>query len=892
MWRNVRTWMGATVGAMVCAGTALAAPPNDDCANRSPISGGGSWYVDLIGSTPSAQVFCPGFTPGNDVWYCWTASWTGTAAVGGFYLLPDGTTGECYGIQVFDGCSCTPTGTQLACQQTCQPLTLNVSCGHQYLIRVVDIFAGLGNTGAVLTINPGANAQPCPDPTGQDCSSCCGTAPQYTNSAFAPFMDGRLAVETHADFGTAAANDIVLRVKDLNITPCPTAGGEWLSSTAQLFPPTAAGTDWTRERIGTVFATTFDDQGNLYLGRFNGWIGLGTQGTIGGKATSIIKIASGTAMGTASVFATLPDPNPALPAGDGDTRPGIGDVVFDCSTQTFFASHLSDGRIYQLSTSGAILGWYDHATGTGGAGSALDCTAPGAACDGRYRQFAPLGERVWAVKPHNGRLYYSVWGQDSRFAATSPNQIWSVAITAGTIVPSSRRMEVQMPTLPVVAGWNTNDKRSSPVADIEFTGQCRMLLAERSMYNDSGTGAHQSRLLEYALNPASNSWIPTSNYNAGLGFSVGVGSGTNAAGGCDVDLVTTGGSCPGTDGRLWASSDYMGGTVQFAYGITGIKPDNSGVDLLIDYNNANDSTADKTKQGDVEVPCFTGPCATLSEETLTAELNAAGQPTGCYIYKFRLTNNSGHTVQYMLIPNTDVTPNVIFFGPSPYLLNGQTSSVKTVRICNQAPGTDFQLPIILMDTTNNECCTFDHEVHIPTCFAQPAVAYASCSSQGCNLSVTIQPLLYNIGHVFAIYEGPPPNVNILNAYQPVVPPLNQYGSAKFDFQFTGAQVGQQLCFRIFTHTPNAWQCCSELVCVTVGGTCPECPMNGGACDIDFNNDGLFPDTLDIDDLLSTFGGGFCSNMPFCDDIDINDDGLFPDTEDIADFLLMFSGGNC
>jgi WD40 repeat protein len=63
------------------------------------------------------------------------------------------------------------------------------------------------------------------------------------------------------------------------------------------------------------------------------------------------------------------------------------------------------------------------------------------------------------------------------------------------------------------------------------------------------------------------------------------------------------------------------------------------------------------------------------------------------------------------------------------------------------------------------------------------------------------------------------------------------------------------------------------------------------CDsIDFNNDGLFPDTLDIDDFLSVFAGGPCSNDPNCGDIDFNNDGLFPDTLDIDGLLSAFSGG--
>ncbi|MFO0830282.1 MAG: hypothetical protein U0637_00430 [Phycisphaerales bacterium] len=67
---------------------------------------------------------------------------------------------------------------------------------------------------------------------------------------------------------------------------------------------------------------------------------------------------------------------------------------------------------------------------------------------------------------------------------------------------------------------------------------------------------------------------------------------------------------------------------------------------------------------------------------------------------------------------------------------------------------------------------------------------------------------------------------------------------------------------------------------------------GPVCDnIDFNGDGLFPDTADIDDFLSVFSGGSCSTGT-CNDIDYNNDGLFPDTADIDSLLSVFSGGPC
>ncbi len=79
--------------------------------------------------------------------------------------------------------------------------------------------------------------------------------------------------------------------------------------------------------------------------------------------------------------------------------------------------------------------------------------------------------------------------------------------------------------------------------------------------------------------------------------------------------------------------------------------------------------------------------------------------------------------------------------------------------------------------------------------------------------------------------------------------------------------------------------------ITLTGAC--FPSSGPACDsIDFNNDGLFPDTQDIDDFLTVFSGGPCTNDPNCGDIDYNNDGLFPDTLDIEALLSVFSGGPC
>jgi hypothetical protein len=61
--------------------------------------------------------------------------------------------------------------------------------------------------------------------------------------------------------------------------------------------------------------------------------------------------------------------------------------------------------------------------------------------------------------------------------------------------------------------------------------------------------------------------------------------------------------------------------------------------------------------------------------------------------------------------------------------------------------------------------------------------------------------------------------------------------------------------------------------------------------IDFNGDTLFPDTADIADFLTVFGGGACPTGT-CGDIDFNNDELFPDIADIESLLRVFAGGGC
>lgn len=57
-------------------------------------------------------------------------------------------------------------------------------------------------------------------------------------------------------------------------------------------------------------------------------------------------------------------------------------------------------------------------------------------------------------------------------------------------------------------------------------------------------------------------------------------------------------------------------------------------------------------------------------------------------------------------------------------------------------------------------------------------------------------------------------------------------------------------------------------------------------DIDFNNDGVFPDDLDVTRFFEVYAGDEC---PTCDSIDINQNGVFPEVEDVIDFMDKVTG---
>ena len=139
--------------------------------------------------------------------------------------------------------------------------------------------------------------------------------------------------------------------------------------------------------------------------------------------------------GAIALFAELPNV-----IGTSGRPPGLGNIAFDAAHQQFFVTNHEDGMIYRLDMVGTVLDTFDPFNPDDGAPS-----------------FCPLGERLWGVGVHQGRLYFAVWAEDTtRPSVTEANTIWSIAITpGGPLDPSDLTLEVTVPPLDPAASQPT-----------------------------------------------------------------------------------------------------------------------------------------------------------------------------------------------------------------------------------------------------------------------------------------------------------------------------------------------------------------------------------------------------------------------------------------------------
>ena len=369
-----------------------------------------------------------------------------------------------------------------------------------------------------------------------------GGFPAFQDPNYANFLDKTVAIVTHRN----SANRVITIV-DISGDPPP--------PNMNYLAPLYGQPQWTEQNIGRIFGLTLDSEGNLFV----------APATVYGanNQPSTIKRIDGVT-GEISNFATLPNNGPAF-----------GNLNYDCVSQTIYVSSHEDGRIYQLDMDGNVVSTYHHATG-----NVTLANDPGEP-DG---QFVPLGDRVWAVQSHAGRLYYSVWWEDTgRKSQTEENEVWSVAYEdeGGVPDPVTAKLEMQIPGL-------NNNYYSNPVSDISFAATGWMLVSERTMTNDASTSAHQSTTYEYDY--VDGDWILQ-------GTTYVIGELPNSAsGGVDHDFEE--------GGYVWMTGDALDFyTPDVVYGLQGT-PYGGGTivnSTLIDLDNEVVSQ-DKTVYGDVELP--------------------------------------------------------------------------------------------------------------------------------------------------------------------------------------------------------------------------------------------------------------------------------------------------
>lgn len=400
---------------------------------------------------------------------------------------------------------------------------------------------------------------------------CCAKKMDYSDQKFGPFTGSTLAAVTCAGF---FPTDPVLALQNLVNYQCvpPTLGVNWNPVPLGYHGPNDS---WNVAAMGTIFGVTIDDRGHIYVTASSCY---GNNAYPNGSGT-IYVIENGTA-NVLQFVNNLPQST---------TQPALGNITFDCDHDQFFVTNLEDGKIYRIKrTIGNPL------VGTWGAGDVYDPFTPDDGSGG----FAPLGERVWGIQWHNNRIYFGRYVEDQGRPSAQNNEIWSVALNGlGDIVPGSLTLEVTLPNM-------TGDQYGSPPSDISFSPEGKMLVGERTMYNDESPSAHKSRVLEFDCGPA-GTWVLVNN-DPDLFFAGSLGPNSpSCAGGVDYDYSNV--NCgPGTGRRVWCTADYVGpfpGNNGVVYGIqgfpiTGGTPANS---ILQDVTGVADGG--KTQIGDIEIHC-------------------------------------------------------------------------------------------------------------------------------------------------------------------------------------------------------------------------------------------------------------------------------------------------
>lgn len=430
---------------------------------------------------------------------------------------------------------------------------------------------------------------------------------------------------TSGDASTVAPtiSNYVIRVIDIRQHAQEPVDVDWTSAPVYSHP------SWRLDTMGHVFGIAIDSVGAIYV----------TATAIYGGPTYYTNYAPGPGghgavykinalTGDWTTFASLPNV-----AGPNAPAPGLGNITIDHVRSQLFVTNLDNGKIYRLSSTGAVLSTYD----------------PFLADDG-LAGLAPLGERVWGVAYHCNRIYFSRWRGDLSDPTLPRNEVWSIAIhpTTGDFV-GTPVLELTLPTT----------VPNNPVSDVEFSSAGEMLLAQRTWYGvgkmlpapGPNWGLHAG-LLRYKN--LAGSWQPApQTYSVGCIVNLPYSTPFSCAGGaawgygnydttlsipilCDSAVVSTGdrlhnGSC--------GYPDILNG-LQIFPSIGGT----TGNSVLFDIDHIHNNGVDVAFQGDVDVfscspvlcppptiQCCTGFTTTLSSSLTQTSMSTATLTTSATI---------------------------------------------------------------------------------------------------------------------------------------------------------------------------------------------------------------------------------------------------------------------
>jgi len=384
-----------------------------------------------------------------------------------------------------------------------------------------------------------------------------------------PLLRLGMTVVTHMPADTNSEN--VVQVFDTrNVAVAATQGSNW-SATSLLPPSPADAAQWKFSRMGSVFGTTIDGDGNFYVAASVVYYGATWTNPFGTAGAGGIYRVNANDWSVSDFVVT--DPNQATTSTTmiPNTGCGLGNITYDKWHNQLFATNFEDGKIYRIDMNGTILSTFD----------------PHAADDGSVG-IAPVGEILWGVGVYqdtmgNGRVYFGNWSARWSLAQLpapfDKNTIWSVALDANGEFAGTEQLEYTVADLPSAL----SSPVGSPVSCINFSSGGTMLVTERTMY-DFYSSAHESRV--YTLELAAGIWSLLRLYNIGvIGLDMGLAS--NTAGGADFAYLDSdpGDSLNGSEELIWATGDAIkfsnynpDQSMDHVYGIAGLPASGNSAD--------------------------------------------------------------------------------------------------------------------------------------------------------------------------------------------------------------------------------------------------------------------------------------------------------------------------